>query len=89
MQVLFWLDGDGRLLFCFFTTWPRGETEIDLLGEIARSKENRTEREDWLGPYRFTRVGEADLWKKVVEREENLEVDEAKAEAVDDAVDEE
>lgn len=88
-HVLLRFDEDGRLLLCFFTTWPRGEAVIDLLGEIGRSIENLTVCDDWLDPPRFTRVGEADLWTKLVDREEKLEVDEAKAEEDDDAADDE
>lgn len=60
---------------------PRGETEMDLLGEIERwwSMENRTEGDDvGEAPYMLTRGGEAERWwllKKVVDLEEKLEVE--------------
>ncbi len=54
---------------------------MERLGETERwSREKRTEEEALVrGLYRLTRVGEADLWKKVEEREVKLEEEEAKA----------
>lgn len=52
--------------------------EIERLGDMAFK---RTDGEDdcELCPYMLTRVGEADLVKKVDEREVKLELEEAKA----------
>lgn len=44
-------------------TWCRGETEMDLLGDVDRSMENRTERDIGEGDLKtLTRVGEDDRW---------------------------
>lgn len=81
MQVRFC----GLLLFCFFTSWPpfeppvRGVTDMDRFGEMDRSRENLTDEAD--DPHMLTRVGEVARRKKVVEREEKLDVEDAKAEA--------
>jgi hypothetical protein len=82
IQVLFWVVR--------FTIWlppaaPRGETEMERLGEIERwwSSVNRTEVADGEDPYMLTRGGEAERWwllKKVLDLEEKLDVEEAKAE---------
>lgn len=79
MQVRFWW-------LAFLTTWlvlqepDRGVTEIDRFGETERSTENRIEGAEVADePQRLTRVGEVERWKKVVEREEKLELEEAKA----------
>lgn len=49
------------LLLDFFTTWLRDVAEIALLGDPARSIENRTEDVGELDdPYKFTRVGDVD-----------------------------
>lgn len=57
----------------------RGVTDMDRFGEIERSRENRTDEED--EPQRLTRVGEVGRWNNVVvEREEKLELEDAKAE---------
>lgn len=76
MQVRF-----GWLLLCFLPP-VRGTAEIDRLGEIERSSENRTDEDDTDGDelYRLTRVGEVEPRKKVVGREAKLEDEEAKAE---------
>lgn len=74
-QVRFWL-------LCRFTAWLLFmPTEIDRLGEIGRSRENRTVDADGDAPPRtVTRVGEVERWKKVVAvREEKLELDDANA----------
>lgn len=54
---------------------------MDRLGEMDRPRANRTEGiTEPDEPQRLTRVGELERLKKVVEREEKLEVEEAKAE---------
>lgn len=69
-------------LLCLCTTrlLPplREETDTDLFGEVARSRENRTDGTETEGePWSFTRDGEVDLQKKeVADLEEKLEVDE-------------
>lgn len=55
------------------------EAVIDRLGEIGRSAiEKRTDGDPCTDPYKFTRVGEADLWKKLLDRDVKLELDDAK-----------
>jgi len=58
---------------------------MERLGEIERwwSSVNRTEVADGEDPYMLTRGGEAERWwllKKVLDLEEKLDVEEAKAE---------
>ena len=71
---------------CRFTTWPllpptgRGETEIDRLGEIERSMENRTDAAEGEGPHGLTRVGDVERVKNLEDLEEKVEVEEAKYE---------
>lgn len=57
---------------------PRGETEMDRLGEIERSRENRTDGEEVGFPYRLTRVGEVERGKKLEDLEEKPVVEDAK-----------
>lgn len=53
-------------------------------GDVGRSIENLTDGEDWLEwPYTLTRGGEVARAKKVVDRLEKVEVDEAKDEAAE------
>lgn len=54
---------------------------MERLGEIGRSNENLTEEADGAGPEKFTRVGDADLWKKLEVLDEKAALDEAKADA--------
>ncbi|KAJ1436989.1 hypothetical protein SESBI_03825 [Sesbania bispinosa] len=65
-------------LTAFPVPMPVPETEMERLGETERSRENRTEGAE--EPQRLTRVGEVERWKKVVERAEKLEVEDAKPE---------
>lgn len=53
---------------------------MDRLGEIERSKENRTDGTGGDFPFMLTRVGEVERVKKVVDLEEKLELEEAKFE---------
>ncbi|RDX59861.1 hypothetical protein CR513_61814, partial [Mucuna pruriens] len=66
--------------FCWRGLLCRGATAMERFGDTERSRENRTEEE----PERLTRVGEEGRLKKVVEREEKLEVEDAKAEEEED-----
>lgn len=71
---------------CRFTIWPllpptpRGETEMDRLGEVDRSIENRTDGADGGVPYRLTRGGEVERVKNLWDPLEKVEVEEAKYE---------
>lgn len=71
---------------CRFTTWPllaptgRGETEMDRLGEVERSMENRTDAAEGEAPHRLTRVGDVERVKNLEDLEEKVEVEEAKYE---------
>ena len=58
-------------VLCFLTTWSRGDTEIDRLGDVWRSIDNRTDGdgEDETPRYSLTRVGEEDRLKKSEELE--------------------
>lgn len=69
-------------MLCFLTTWSRGDTEIDRLGDVWRSIENRTDGdgEDETPRYRLTRVGEEDRLKKSEELEQKAEVEEIEEE---------
>lgn len=69
MQVRFWW------WLCLLTAWPAPATEMERFGEIAPNRTEGTVEE----PERLTRVGDAERLKKVVERAEKVEVDEAKA----------
>lgn len=60
---------------------PRGATEMERFGETGRSSENRMDDVGGDEPYMLTRGGDADRWRKVVDREEKPVEDEAKAEA--------
>lgn len=53
---------------------------MERLGEMGRSREKRTDWAEGEELARLRRVGEAARWKKLEEREEKLEVEEAKAE---------
>lgn len=53
---------------------------MERLGDMGRSREKRTDWAEGEELARLRRVGEAGRWKKVEEREEKLEVEEAKAE---------
>ncbi len=78
MQVRFWWRGLCRFIAC---PVPVPVTEMDLFGEMDRSRANRTEgTSEPEEPQRLTRVGEVERLKKVVEREEKAEVEDAKAE---------
>lgn len=74
-------------LLCLRTTWWRSRGEdiaaIERRGEIDLSIEMRTEGVGARGasPWRLTRVGEADRWKKLEE------VEEQKLEAVEEEKD--
>ena len=65
-------------MFCFLTTWSRGDTEIDRLGDVWGSIENRTDGdgEDETPP----RVDEEDRLKKSEELEQKAEVEEIEEE---------
>jgi len=69
MQVRFWC------WLCRLTASPElvPATEMERFGEI---ESNRTEEEE---PQRLIRAGDEERWKKVVERVEKVEVEEAKA----------
>lgn len=49
---------------------------MERLGEIERSKENRTEGTGGEVPHMLTRVGEVERVKKVVDLEEKFELEE-------------
>ena len=70
------------MLRCFWFT------EIERLGDVGRSIENRTDGDDVADPGRLTRVGDADRVRNSAGREEKLEIDEAKADE-DDEMEEE
>ncbi|TKY73039.1 hypothetical protein E2542_SST01786 [Spatholobus suberectus] len=76
MQVRFWW------WLCRLTAWPAPATEMERFGEI---EPNRTEGTGAEEPQRLTRVGEVERWKKVVERVEKVEVEDAKAVGEQDA----
>jgi len=69
MQARFWW------WLCRLTASPAlvPATEMERFGEI---EPNRTEAEE---PQRLTGAGDVERWKKVVERVEKVEVEEAKA----------
>lgn len=71
-------------------TWCLGEAARDLLGDVDRSMENRTEGDIEEDLKTLTRVGEDDRWLKKEEEggEWKLElVEEAKADAVAESED--
>ena len=59
---------------------PRGATEMDRLGEVGRSKEKRTDWAEGEAVATLRRGGETARLKKLEEREEKPDVEEAKAE---------
>lgn len=68
----------GLILPCLDAA-ARGATAMERFGETERwSRENRKEGAE--EPQRLTRVGEEERFKKVVEGEEKLEVEDAKPE---------
>lgn len=81
IHVFFWPENSR------FCPWFLCCTAIERPGDDWRSNENLTDGDR--DPRRLTRVGDSDLVVNPAGREEKLDIDEAKADEVDDEIDEE